>query len=216
MSGLFLSIITEHAGHPDYLIVDRINKRYWSITDSLSAEVRAMKQGFATYNHHQGESGVLYLGFISNDMELMASTFRRLTDEQREILEIFLPLHEVGHVLQMTMEDRLENLPLFEVMSLLTKGLIKKNKRVLDLLSRLPITKGAVKEEKSLDRQLERNAHAFGISLIRVLKHEGVDLMRGKSSKDLKFVVDSCLGTYEDLYSRVEGKGFLNLGDSDS
>lgn len=131
-------------------------------------------------------------------------------------LDRFIPAHEAGHMLQTSKQSSdVSTETLLKIVKILPTA---ERVILLALLVTLPVWLPATVVlynfserfrrklndfdkyvEKNIKERVfyERNASAFGLAVVRQLKHQGIDLYRGQPAKRVFDIVDWALQTYD-------------------
>lgn len=119
---------------------------------------------------------------------------------------LMLAAHEAGHSHQFNHDRANPN----DLNSLMNKSSIE----VLTLqvltsfyqfVQFIPNLKELLINTKATYRDLERNAHAFSLLVARELKRQGLDIHRGKTSREIMGSINAILATYEGVFMFVPG-----------
>ena len=114
-------------------------------------------------------------------------------------------LHEIGHTLQMDhgLDERKSFLYL--VMETMAKQFL-----LGFLVTLAPILKNGenLSHTRNNLRLLERNASAFSLSVMRKLREEGIDILRGYENRDVVSAFEFALNSYESSFIGIPGKKF--------
>lgn len=127
-----------------------------------------------------------------------------LDEESSFIVGILDTPHEAGHRYQFNPNERKTLSGKYKVLMYVLNMFTSLGK----VIDRLPIVGKGMQRERNVASDTERNANAFAVVVIRRLREQKLDLLRGVTNSGLLGVIEShFLENYEIPFKHIRGKG---------
>lgn len=121
-------------------------------------------------------------------------------------MDILTPPHEAGHRYQFSpnQNQRKTLLGKYQILMYVLNTFPSLGK----VIDRLPIVGKGMQRKRNVTSDIERNTNAFAVAVIRRLREQKLDLLRGVTNSGLFGVIEShLLEDYEIPFKHIRGKG---------
>lgn len=188
----------------EFYFIDKQTNKYWEIKQLIKTD-----SGKPTQLEHipyfgssavipTKQANIVVLNKFSDALRGSAKVQKLgITDQEKNIIDLVAPLHEMAHTLQglhATTSEKLSSVVIKEYFA--RKVLLPVALWIFKHVGVGTHTEKVKKVKESVVRR-ERNAHAFALGTIRQLKKQGVDLLRGFGPMDTAKAIDKALLSYD-------------------
>lgn len=189
----------------DFFFIDRESRKAWNLTALLRSREKDGHPFEIIAYPHINNSGVaktkaghtIISNFLNENEN--ANGFKKkmkISGNMEEIFDIIAPLHEIGHHFQKREKANKDSLEMTMVKEWLAKKFLLP---IVIFLMDLKIGEmfNFFRVFKERITWQERNPHAFALATVHKLRSDGLDLLRGYDTDEVKGFVDTALLSYD-------------------